>query len=62
MITMTVKIKATITSNNDNKNSNNEEEEEDADDDCFFLAFVVYTIKAAREMNDVVFSSSCMQP
>ena len=28
----------------------------------FFLAFAVYTIKAAREMNDVVFSSSCLQP
>ena len=26
----------------------------------FFLAFAVYTIKAAREMNDVVFSSSCL--
>ena len=25
-----------------------------------FLAFAVYTIKAAREMNDVVFSSSCL--
>ena len=28
----------------------------------FFLAFAVYTIKAASEMNDVVFSSSCLQP
>ena len=28
----------------------------------FFLAFAVYTIKAALEMNDVVFSSSCLQP
>ena len=28
----------------------------------FFLAFAGYTIKAAREMNDVVFSSSCLQP
>ena len=28
----------------------------------FFLAFAVSTIKAAREMNDVVFSSSCLQP
>ena len=28
----------------------------------FVLAFAVYTIKAAREMNDVVFSSSCLQP
>ena len=27
----------------------------------FFLAFAVYTIKAARETNDVVFSSSCLQ-
>ena len=26
------------------------------------LAFAVYTIRAAREMNDVVFSSSCLQP
>ena len=26
----------------------------------FFLAFAVYTIKAALEMNDVVFSSSCL--
>ena len=30
--------------------------------DFFFLAFAVYTIKAAREMNEVVFSSSCLQP
>ena len=28
----------------------------------FFLAFAVYTIKAVLEMNDVVFSSSCLQP
>ena len=28
----------------------------------FFLAFAIYTTKAAREMNDVVFSSSCLQP
>ena len=28
----------------------------------FFLAFAVYTIKTAREMNDVVLSSSCLQP
>ena len=28
----------------------------------FFLAFAIYTIEAAREMNDVVFSSSCLQP
>ena len=28
----------------------------------FFVAFTVYTIKAAREMNDAVFSSSCLQP
>ena len=28
----------------------------------FFLAFADYTIKATREMNDVVFSSSCLQP
>ena len=28
----------------------------------FFLAFAVYTIKATREINDVVFSSSCLQP
>ena len=28
----------------------------------FFLVFAVYTIKAAREMNGVVFSSSCLQP
>ena len=25
------------------------------------LSFAVYTIKATREMNDVVFSSSCLQ-
>ena len=30
--------------------------------DFFFLAFAVNAIKAAREMNDVVFSSSCLQP
>ena len=28
----------------------------------FFLASAVYTIKADWEMNDVVFSSSCLQP
>ena len=28
----------------------------------FFFVFAVYTIKAAREMNDVIFSSSCLQP
>ena len=28
----------------------------------FVLAFVGYTIRAAREMNEAVFSSSCLQP
>ena len=28
----------------------------------FFLAFAGYTTKAARELNEVVFSNSCLQP
>ena len=28
----------------------------------FFLAFAGYTIRVAGEMNDIAFSSSCLQP
>ena len=42
--------------------SEDSDDDDDDDDDFFFLAFAVYTIRTAREMNDVVFSSSCLQP
>ena len=60
MIKMTQKRLITIDDDDDNDVDNNDDD--NVDFFFFFLALAGYMIRAAREMNEVVFCSFCLQP